>query len=347
MSWLGIRDQSAIWRAPETPDVLIVHGSIVIETRLPQARRLKPLLRVECGGDWPMHLAVQVLPGGALSLVLDQAGEVVNHVVDCADAARDEVLRITYRWDAPRREGWLAVERPDVGAIALLECAAPRPFHASQIAAILAREGYLSPSVVYVAVSDAPEPVGAQPTLMPDTPILTPGGARPAGQLRRGDLVVTPDGAVPILQALHRTVPARGLCAPVRLRAPYFGLHRDIAVAPTQHLLVEGSDVEYLFGRETVRLRAGHLLGMAAVQPMRTGWLVPYVQLLLPGHEQLSAAGCRIESLCAGRLRRKPDLLRTSVLAGLDRATLPEHPDPATPSLRAFDAIVLAENRAA
>lgn len=351
MTWRAVCDQEAAWSAPWPEDEpLLVRGSVVIETRLPQLRRLKPLVRVTTGGAWPMSFALQALPGGGLSVVLDQAGAVVSHLLDCADAGRADILRITYAWDGPARTGWLAIERPDTDQITLLPCPNPRPFHRSQIAAMTGEGGdrYLSPEVLFLAVSERIEPVGPMPTLTADTPIATPDGTRRAGELQRGDLVLTATGeSVPVLHALQRTVPARGSFAPVSLRAPYFGLTRDIAVATTQKLLIGGSEVEYLFGREAVRLQAGHLLGTPQVRPAPTGWLVPYVQLLLPEQEVLMAAGCLLESLCAGRIRRKPDLLRASIFAGLDRSTLPEHAPPPGPMLRAFDAIVLAEHRAA
>lgn len=351
MTWLAVCDQSAAWLTPLSEgEELVVRGALVIETRLPELRRLKPLLAASVTGDWPMSFALQALPGGGLSLILDLCGEMMNHVIDCADSGRADVLRITYAWDAPRRSGWLAIERPGRDQITLLPCPNPRPMHRTHIAALIGPgpDRYLSPEVLFAAASDVMEPVGPQPSLTPGTPIATPHGARRTGDLRRGDLVLSAEGlAVPVLHAVSRMVPARGTFAPVCLRAPYFGLRQDIAVASTQKLLIDGSEVEYLFGRESVRLQAGHLLGSPQVQPVRTGWLVPFVQLVLPDQETLVAAGCPVESLNIGRLRRKSAQLQASILSGLDRASLPEHAASPSPVLRAFDAIVLAEHRAA
>ena len=77
------------------------------------------------------------------------------------------------------------------------------------------------------------------------------------------------------------------------------------------------------------------------------GTTVTYTQLLLPEHEAVIAAGTVAETLYVGRLRRRKDHLAASVLAGLDRHLLPEHGRPVHPVLGAFDAIVLAEQRAA
>ncbi|MFC3118947.1 Hint domain-containing protein [Jhaorihella thermophila] len=98
--------------------------------------------------------------------------------------------------------------------------------------------------------------------LPPDTPIATPEGFRAAGALRRGDTVVTAGGEIaPVLHRLDRTVPAMGRFRPIRLRAPYFGLMRDIVIAPSQRLVVRGSEVEYLFNHEAAMIEAGHLAG--------------------------------------------------------------------------------------
>jgi hypothetical protein len=75
--------------------------------------------------------------------------------------------------------------------------------------------------------------------------------------------------------------------------------------------------------------------------------MVSYHNLLLPGHEELDAAGTQTESLYVGRLRRKPDLIGCSLLGACDRARLPEHPRPLWPVLKPYEAITLAMNRAA
>ena len=118
-------------------------------------------------------------------------------------------------------------------------------------------------------------------------------------------LVLTPDGdAVPVLHRLSRRVPACGSFAPVRLRAPYFGLRQDITVAPSQRLVLSGSDVEYMFSQEAVLVEARHLVGGFAALAASAGPTITYTQLLLPEHEALDAAGCVAETLFVGRLRR-------------------------------------------
>ncbi len=92
---------------------------------------------------------------------------------------------------------------------------------------------------------------------------------------------------------------------------------------------------------------AKHLVNGMSTQFAEGPDVITYHHLLLPGHEAILAAGCPVESLYVGRLRRKPDQLGMSVLAGVDRSRLPEHPKPIWPVLKPFEAITLAMHRAA
>lgn len=152
---------------------------------------------------------------------------------------------------------------------------------------------------------------------------------------------------MPILQRIDSVVPARGLNKPIVLRAPYFGLKQNITVAPNQHLVIQGTEVEYLFGHEAVLVPARNLAGATTEAARHRAGTIRYCQLLLPGHEALNAAGTAAESLYIGRIRRKPHLLAASRLADLDEAFLPDHGKSLYPVLRAFDAQVLADYRAA
>ena len=114
-----------------------------------------------------------------------------------------------------------------------------------------------------------------------------------------------------------------------------------------QRLVLSGSEVEYLFGHESVLVQAGHLAGGPAVQRPALPRFVSYAQPILPQQETLNVAGTIAESLYVGRLRRKPLNLAASALATLDRGTLPEHPPSTRPVLKSLDAITLAAYRAA
>jgi Hint domain len=353
MSWIYLSDPGGALR-PEMGrdgDVLLPRGSLVVETGILPGKRPQSLIHYDCAGDWPMHLSLQSIPGGGISLVLDQGGTTVHGAISQPQEGRLDTLRITYSWDAPRRWGRLALESTEGDRFALVAIHAPQPLRLQDLRALTGHGpgAYVAPDVSFIAVSGGIEPVGPMPTLTPDTPIATPGAFMPAGALRRGDLVLTAAGeTVPVLHSISRTVPARGSFRPVRMRAPYFGLQQDIVVSPAQRLVISGSVVDYMFATEAVLVNARHLIGgTAATRIDDPGPLITYVQLLLPGHEALIAAGTVLESLHIGRLRRQKARLAASLLAGLDRSRLPEHGRSVHPVLRAFDALVLAEQRAA
>ena len=202
--------------------------------------------------------------------------------------------------------------------------------------------------VIFSALSDQIEPVGPMPSLTAHTPIKTHLGDKFVKDIRRGDVVMTACGTlVPVLQVVRKTFPALGNFHPIRLRAGYFGLTRDIVVAPNQKIVVQGTDVEYMFGHEAVLLPARHLAGHFAALPAHGPELVTYYQLILPGHGTVMASGCPLMSLYIGRIRRKPDRLAASILASFDHSCLPEHPQPAWPVLKPYEAITLVSNRAA
>lgn len=364
MTWIGLSDHDSHHfrqggltphRAPQNDppahaNLLMPRGSIVIETRITPGKRPQPLLQFDRYGDWQMHLSLQSIPGGGITLVLNQGGAIAHCAIQLPQAGRLDILRVTYSWDAPAKWGQLALEQTGNVQFHLAPIQSPKPIRVLDAQALIAGgpDRYVSPDVLYLAVSDQIEPVGPMPTLTPGTPVATPGGYVPVGQLRRGDTVLTNEGrAVPVLHSLSRTVPARGHFAPVQMRAPYFGLQENIIVAPSLQLVITGSVVDYMFATEAVLVNACHLVGGTAARPVQAGPVVTYCQVLLPGHEALMAAGTAVDSLYIGRLRRKKRQMAASLLAGLDRNRLPEHGMSAYPVLQPFDALVLAEQRAA
>ena len=364
MTWIAISDHDSYHFAPyglgrskaapvladTSGDALMTRGSLVIETRSPVIHRPRHLVYYTHTGDWPLHLSLQAVPGGGLVLILDQGGEILHRTINHSEAGRTDVLRITYSWDSRRRWGQLALERTDSDQVVLVSVPAPRPLRFVDALALVqpGADRYIAPEVLYLALSDSIEPVGPMPSLMSDTPIATPSGYRAVRDMRRGDTVLIPNGeTVPVLHVLSRQVPANGCFQPVRMRAPYFGLQQDITLAPYQRLVLSGSEVEYLFGRESVLVPARHLAGSSGTAPVHSEPVVTYWQLLLPRHEALIAAGTVTESLFIGRLRRQKSKLNASTLAGLDRPSLPEHGSSVHPVLQAFEAMILAEQRAA
>ncbi len=332
------------------PDGLLARGTLLIETRLSPDGRPQDLFAFRGRDGWLTALTLKAIPGGGLTLVIAQNGEITHATILQNSAVRTDVVRVTYAWDAPKRWARLAIERPEGIDVHMASVANPKPLPLADLHDLFLahHQRYISDDVVFIALSDQIEPIGPMPTLSRSAPVETDEGYVRAGNLKRGDLVRTEQtGLVPVLHTVKRTVPARGSFAPIRLRAPYFGLQQDIIVAPDQRLVIRGSEVEYLFGREAVLVPARHLVNGTVALPQQFSQTITYTQVILPKHEAMMLAGASAESLYIGRLRRKPDELKASVLANVNRNDLPEHGQAAFPVLRWFDAITLAEQRAA
>lgn len=369
MRWLGIidltdgtRDLAGLTLAQASAgggDALMLRGTLVAEMTLPDSARPEPLLLFAQDGDWPIELGLQAVPGGGLSLVLQQSGQVSHATLNPSKSGRTGQIRLTYAWDSLAGYARLTLERADSDRVQITALPPPRPWRYRDLMTLLSPGPlrFLSPALTYLALSDQLEPVGPTPGLDPSTPVATPLGYRAAGTLRRGDLVLDETGASqPVLHVLHRELPALGVFRPVRLRAPFFGLQQDIQVSASQRLVLRGSEVEYMFGQPAVLVPARHLLGtsvatagggLADASAINPGLRVCYCQLVLPDHMPLRAAGGVLESLYLGSLRRDSIRLGASQLAVVERSSLPEHGPPRYPVLCAFDAAILAERRVA
>lgn len=325
-------------------------GSLVLESRLTAAGAPQELLSYNRDHPWPGRISVQSIPGGGVALVVSQGDDVFHAVIEPDREERTDIVRITYSWDAPARWSRLAVERPEKGTVRMVEVANPLPIMVEDIYAMTRRPAltHRDPELVFFAVSNDIERLGPMATLSTSVPVETGGGLRLVGELKRGDTVRTRDaGLVPVLQTVERIVPALGSFQPVRLRAPYFGLTRDVVVAAHQRLVIGGSEVEYLFGREAVLIPALALVNNRAAVFETGHRLVRYRQLLLPGHAAFLTAGAALESLYIGRLRRHPDRQARTLLADFPSHSLPEHHRTFYQVLKPFEAITLAEARAA
>ncbi|MEL6464909.1 MAG: Hint domain-containing protein [Pseudomonadota bacterium] len=329
---------------------MLKRGTLMFETALSEQDHPLDLMGVSQTVPWPRQLSFEAIPGGGIALRHRHNTDITHAAIRWSNDQRAITLRVTYAWDAPAGWGRLALERPECHGYITRPVHMPRPFLTTDIQDMMLRRdaGTLAKDVLFGAVSDQILPLGPMPSLHPDTPIATPNGYRPVGKLVRGDTVLSPNGEiVPVLHSVRHCVPARGSFAPVRLRAPHFGLQRDIIVAPEQRLVLKGSEVEYIFGQEAVLVPARHLVNGYAAVWSDTGSTTDYVQIVLPGHEALVAAGCALESLYIGRIRRDPERLAASVLADIPDRLLPEHARPIYQVLGSFEAITLVAHRAA
>ncbi|MHA6347440.1 Hint domain-containing protein [Roseivivax sp. CAU 1761] len=358
MSWIALFTNGTGWTCPyrlASPSGpagnWLERGALMLEFAAPSGPEPCILLGLATGGAAPRTLGLQMRPDGTLVLVLEQDNAVFHAVLAGPPRLPQALLRLTFCWDAPAGRGRLTLERPQDEVSRTIATPPPPALHLADLRRLADPDApgcHRDPALVYLAASDAAEPVGRMPGLTAATPVLTPAGPRPVAELRPGDTVLTRDaGPQPVLAVLSRTVPAYGAFRPVHVRAPALGLAQDLVVAPGQRLVMAGPDVEYTFGCETVAVPAETLLGGGDAGSETRYMFLRYHQVLLPRHAALLAAGIALDSFYAGRLRRDRGGLDRSLLAGIDPALLPEQVPAPRPVLRRFEALTLAQARVA
>lgn len=359
MSWFSLLDCST--RQPwlredvdaisgKRPRACVPKGSILLETRLSPDARPQTLLSYKCTGAHAASFSLMCTPHGSVVLVMAQGDSVVHEVVERGREARTDTLQVTISWDMSDKRGRLIVARPETEHVLIRHFAMNHVPLLADLLALTRPQGLteIDPDVIFVALSTAIEPVGPMPTLSPSVALETAQGLRLATTLKEGDVLRAASGKlVPVLKAIRRDVPALGSFRPVRLRAPYFGLTQDVVVSRHQRLLVSGPEVEYLFGREEVLIPASALVNGYAGHFEPAPRFVTYNQVLLPHHDAVRIPDAALETLYLGRMRRDKTLLDASLLAGTPRNHLPEHHRAGYQVLRSFEAISLAEARAA
>lgn len=320
-------------------------GSLVIELDVGPVTAARHVLKLPLQAHAAGHVSMLALPGGSFSIVVAQGAKLDHKTLRLPRADGGGPVRLGYAWDCDAGWARFSVEQADNRAFVASRLAAPVPISLLSLTLFDAMEICVSDetNLSFLAVSNGIEPVGPLPGLGAKSAIDTPFGPRILSNLSCGDMVVLKDGDAPepVLHVAKRTVPALGSFAPIRLRAPYFGLHRDLIVSPHQNLFFGGTDVEYTFGCEGVLVPAGHLVnGVWAIQETHVS-LVTYAQVLLPTHAVLTANGARLESMFIGRLRRDRDRQEASVLAGVNPSFVPEQVHLPYPLLRSYEAKAL------
>ncbi len=364
MSWIGLSDLNVAAFDPagvhlgsnrfcEVPeDAILPVGTLMFETIFTARPRMpQRLLRFEQRNGWLRSVQVVLSAEGALMVEMRQGDAVSKVQLNIASPPPETCLRITYSWDAPGRRAILTVENLDQELIYQTEAPAPLPIPLADLREIILARGNarLGRETRYVALSDQVEPVGLPAGLAAGTPVETPTGPQFIERLRLGDEVLTWNGEVrQVRWMVSREVPALGRFLPVRLRAPFYGLTRDILCAPDHRVMIAGTDAEYHLGQASVLVEAVHLVDEKSVrlEKHREPTIV-YYNILLDGHECLKYAGLYAESLFVGAMGRNPELMATTSLADLPRSAMPRHTRFAMPILSGVEARSLAHSMSA
>ncbi len=344
MSWIALSDLASPAfnirgigvprNAPQTRGPMIRHeilprGTFLIEFRA-EAAPGKPqtVLEYRREAEWLRELRLTLDAAGHISLDIRQGGTRSRGAIAIAPPAPDSRLRLSYAWHAPQRAARLTVEVIGEGRIFQADAWDPVPIPAGDIKAITrnGRATQISKTVEYFAFSDAIEPIGFGNGILAGTPVETTLGPVPVEKLRLGDMVVTATaGPQPVRWIGRRKVPALGGLRPVRLRAPYFGLSEDIRLAPAHRVRLGREEAEYLLGEAEVLFPAGRLVNGRRALAETHPRLVTYHQILLDVHDCLLHDGLWAESLFVGTIARRPDLVRSTVLAEMPISAVPVH----------------------
>ncbi len=103
-------------------------------------------------------------------------------------------------------------------------------------------------------------------------------------------------GPQPIRWIFQREVPAVGAFAPIKIRAGTLGADRDIRVSPAHRMLLQGPDIEVLFGTPKALVAAKDLVNGTSITRDTSLKTVTYFHILFDRHEVLQAHGTLSES---------------------------------------------------
>ena len=243
-------------------------------------------------------------PGRAITLFLmpDGALRLVHGEIDLCTAPDTlrpgETIGLRYVACHAGRNDVLEITNYDQGQCQSLRAALAQEAHLPE--AIPAHDGYLNVAHI-AAIAPCLVPATDLPGIESGAMVATAQGPRPVEALRKGDLLVDAAGAVHPLRWIEaRTRLCIGRTAPMRMRAPYFGLSRDLVVTPQTRLLQSGPVVDYLCGTDAVLANAGDLANGRAVfrdrdKPMRT-----FFHMMLDDPTCIMVENCPIETAHLG-----------------------------------------------
>lgn len=149
----------------------------------------------------------------------------------------------------------------------------------------------------HAAIATHAIPSGHLPGIESGAMIATPTGPTAIEDLHIGATVLDAGGQGHTVRWIDmRERLCLGRMAPVLLRAPYFGIERDICVTPQTRLVRHGPEVEYLSGTDAVLVRAADLVLGPGARHDRARPLRRFHHILLDDPACLLVDRCRIET---------------------------------------------------
>ena len=361
MTWIGLREpnEPAIFRpdglAPShpapfrpqpvwNPDSILSRGTLMAEFFVEPSKTRQNLLRYSARHPWLSSLTICIDPDNRLHLLTGQADRSVSASLPITLNVFRQPIVLTYAWDGPARRAVCSAYFPDTGDLHFAEIADPLPLSLRDAERIITHQAQSQTAVGlrFLAISDQMEPIGPPATLGKDTIVTTMAGPKTLQTLRPGDLIQTADGDLAQVRWIgQQELPARGSFAPHIVRAPYYGLTRDILTSPEQRLRLDGSRIEYLFGEEAVFAKVRDLADAVSILKPRNFITMHYYQVLLDRHAIINASGGFLDSLDASYLYDDPAVHRYSMLRELPVELMPDQNTLELPVLRNFEATTL------
>lgn len=326
---------------------LLAKGSLLVEFDLSAEGRVPArLLDYGSDHDWLRRFTVYLNADYSVSVEAQQGPARSYACLTNWQVHPTGRVRLTYTWDAPAKLGLLTIECLESGTINQVLFDAPVPLPMCDASKIISGgpTTQCDPRVQSLAVSDAIEPIGPTPSIAGGTMVETSNGPRAVERVQLGDRVLTArNGEQAVRWIVAQDLPASGGFRPIKLRAPYLGLTRDIVVAQNQRIMISGAEAEYLFGEDVVLVEARQMLGHPAASLLPAEPCRRYYQLLLDTHDCICLNGAWSESLFIGRLADSPSILATSRLARLPRSAMPVHRKSIGPNLRNYETRTLLD----
>ncbi|MEZ5777460.1 MAG: Hint domain-containing protein [Paracoccaceae bacterium] len=352
MTWRALYDGTGNtrWLDPGPEQGGLLRGTLQMELDLETfARQRGPLLRVLPRREPRRICVLEPYSDGRVHFLRRHGIEVSQLSVGLGREPISGRMRLSYHWDVRRGLSLLTAENLSKGTIRQQECHSALPLEAPEIAALFGStpDSALHPALQWLALADHWQTVGPVPGLAPRTEIATPDGLRPIRDLRPGDLVMTADsGPLPVLWQGRISTPSVGSFQPIRIRAPYFGLARDVMLQPSQRVALSGSDIEYYFGESEVIAEARHFVdGQIALWEDHAP-VASWHGLVLDRHALIYAGGMWTESLYLGRIANNVELARATAPGALaERDDMPVHNGPVRRELVEYEVQALIQAR--
>lgn len=254
--WIALSDLT-----PSPPDAAqppLRRGLFICEVSLPLASTAV-VLDWQPDGPRPQTFSIFLDADTGLVILHRMGNAVRRHVLPGPLPSDHGTARITYAWNQLADRWTMTYARLGSGEDFRASGRNPIILGHQDLADLCRPDGTGSrhPALLWFGVTQGAEPPERAPWVGLGTPIETARGPVAAMNLRPGDMVVTADNGLQPVLRLHRLrLPSRGSFAPVILRAPFLGQGSDVLLSADQLVLMDGPEVEYMFGEEDVLIPA-------------------------------------------------------------------------------------------